>query len=246
MNRHITFWYVLLALLAIVALQDYLKPGRFDNLPYSDFKVLLRGGRIIDVSIGETFIHGTLVSDGSATGLSPPTVERVRKLGIGQHRFATVRVDDPALVQELQAAGVPFTGQAQSAWLPTLLSWIVPAMIFFGLWFVLIRRMAEGMGGGGFMSIGKSKAKVYVETDTKVTFDDVAGVDEAKDELREIVSFLKEPQRYGRLGGRLPKGVLLVGPPGTGKTLLARAVAGLAGDRTREQRFAGAGRTDEQ
>ena len=113
-----------------------------------------------------------------------------------------------------------------------LLSWIVPALIFFALWSFLMKRMAgeHGMGGmGGFMSIGKSKAKVYMETDTKVTFQDVAGVDEAKEELQEVIGFLKDPKRYGRLGGRVPKGVLLVGPPGTGKTLLARAVAGEAG-----------------
>src|SRR5262249_41935004 len=109
-----------------------------------------------------------------------------------------------------------------------LLSWVVPAVVFFGLWTFLARRMSQGLGGG-LMSIGKSKAKVYVESDTGVRFDDVAGVDEAKDELREIVEFLKNPEQYGRLGGRMPKGVLLVGPPGTGKALLAKAVAGQAG-----------------
>ena len=109
------------------------------------------------------------------------------------------------------------------------MSWIIPALVFFGLWFFLIRRFADRQGLGGFMSIGKSRAKVYVEKDTGVTFADVAGVDEAKAELQEIVAFLKDPQGYGRLGARMPKGVLLVGPPGTGKTLLAKAVAGEAG-----------------
>ena len=111
----------------------------------------------------------------------------------------------------------------------TYLSWIVPAALFFGVWMFVIRRMGQGGGLGGLMAIGKSHAKVYVETDTKVTFADVAGVDEAKEELKEVVDFLKDPQSYGRLGARVPKGVLLVGPPGTGKTLLARAVAGEAG-----------------
>ena len=111
-----------------------------------------------------------------------------------------------------------------------MLSWVVPILLFFGVWAFFVRRMAERLGGpGGLMSIGKSKAKIYVETDTKTTFADVAGVDEAKDELQEVVDFLKDPKSTARLGARMPKGVLLVGPPGTGKTLLARAVAGEAG-----------------
>jgi len=117
----------------------------------------------------------------------------------------------------------------ESTFLRDLLSWILPALIFFGVWYLLARRMASSQGlGGGFMSIGKSRAKIYVENKTGVTFADVAGVDEAKAELQEVVEFLKEPKKYGRLGARVPKGVLLVGPPGTGKTLLARAVAGEA------------------
>jgi len=110
-----------------------------------------------------------------------------------------------------------------------VLSWALPVAFFFGIWMLFIRRLADGSGFGGLMSVGKSNAKVYVEQDAKVTFADVAGVDEAKAELAEIVAFLKDPDGYGRLGARMPKGVLLVGPPGTGKTLLARAVAGEAG-----------------
>jgi cell division protease FtsH len=131
---------------------------------------------------------------------------------------------------ELAKYGVSFKGATESTLISDLLSWIVPVLLFFGIWMFVFRKIAEKQGlGGGFMSIGKSKAKVYVEQDTKVTFKDVAGVDEAEAELQEIVDFLKDPQRYGRLGGRLPKGILLVGPPGTGKTLLARAIAGEAG-----------------
>ena len=124
-----------------------------------------------------------------------------------------------------------FSSKPESTFLPTLLSWLVPISLFLVVWMFLMRRMAGRLGGpgGGLMSIGKSKAKVYVETDTGVSFDDVAGVDEAKEELQEVVDFLKDPAAYGRLGARMPKGVLLVGPPGTGKTLLARAVAGEAG-----------------
>ena len=127
---------------------------------------------------------------------------------------------------------MPYARVVESTWLRDVLSWILPAVAFFGVWFFLFRRFAEKQGMGGFLSIGKSRAKVFMEKNTGVTFADVAGVDEAKAELVEIVDFLKNPQDYGRLGARIPKGVLLVGPPGTGKTLLAKAVAGEAGYRS--------------
>src|SRR5262249_18068112 len=132
----------------------------------------------------------------------------------------------PSFADELQKYGATYTGQVESTLLQDLLSWIVPVLLFFAVWTYIARRMGQGVGG--LMSIGKSKAKIYVESDTGVRFEDVAGVDEAKDELREVVDFLKSPEQYGRLGGRMPKGVLLVGPPGTGKTLIAKAVAGEA------------------
>ncbi len=147
----------------------------------------------------------------------------------GVKRFVTTRVA-PELAAELEKNHVKFSGQAENTLFATLLSYILPTLLFFGIWYFWFRNFAQGQAGaGGLMSIGRSKAKVYVETDTKVTFADVAGVDEAKDELREVVEFLKHPEQYGRLGARMPKGILLVGPPGTGKTLLARAVAGEAG-----------------
>jgi cell division protease FtsH len=227
-KQQFSIWYFLIAFLVIVALQEYVMgPTHVNNLPYSDFKALLKAGKISNVSVGETVITGTMNNEGLESIVARETAERLRKLGKGEHRFTAVRVADPALVQELEAAKVRFTGQVESKWLSTLLSWIVPAVVFFVIWSYAIRRM--GGAAGGMLEIGKSKAKVYMEKDVKVTFDDVAGVDEAKEELKEIIAFLKDPKSYGRLGARIPKGVLLVGPPGTGKTLLAKAVAGEAG-----------------
>ena len=181
-------------------------------IPYSQFQQLLHDRKIASVGVSDRFIQGSLKEP----------------LPGGQKQFVTTRVD-PEFANDLDKYGVSYTGQIESTFLRDLLSWIVPVLLFMGVWWYLGRRFAQSQGfGGGLMSIGKSKAKIYVESDTGVTFDDVAGVDEAKDELREVVDFLKSPRDYGRLGGRMPKGVLLVGPPGTGKTLLAKAVAGEA------------------
>jgi cell division protease FtsH len=227
-KQQFSIWYFLVAFLLIVALQEYVMNAvQVNNLPYSDFKTLLKAGKISNVGLGETIITGTLNNEGVEGALAGETAERLRKLGRGEHRFTTVRVADPALIPELEAAKVGFTGQVESKWVSTLLSWIIPAVVFFAIWSFAMKRM--GGAAGGMLEIGKSKAKVYMEKDVKVTFDDVAGVDEAKEELKEIINFLKDPKSYGRLGARIPKGVLLVGPPGTGKTLLARAVAGEAG-----------------
>jgi cell division protease FtsH len=208
-------WYVVAAIAGVILLQSLLiQSQQVDTIPYSEFDAYLKEGRVGEIVVTENYIKGTLKPQNGAE----------------ERRFVTNRVESQ-LAEELNQYGVTYTGAQESTFLRDFLSWVVPVLLFFGLWMFVFRRIADkaGLGEGGFMTVGKSKAKVYVETDTKVTFADVAGVDEAKEELQEIVGFLKDPQKYGRLGARIPKGVLLVGPPGTGKTLLARAVAGEAG-----------------
>jgi cell division protease FtsH len=206
---HIGYWVA--AIIGILVLQYFYTTAQtIEPIPYSQFQQLLHDGKVAEIGVSDRYIQGKLKEP----------------LPNGKKQFVTTRVD-PQFADELQKYGVTYTGQVESTLISDLLSWVIPGLLFFGLWSFLARRMGQGLGGG-LMSIGKSKAKIYVEADTGVRFDDVAGVDEAKDELREVVDFLKNPGEYGRLGGRMPKGVLLVGPPGTGKTLLAKAVAGEA------------------
>ncbi len=204
--------YLLFALIAMLALQQWWQRAQtVEVVPYSEFEKLLAEHRIDEVVISDQRITGKL------------------KSAEGGKTVAVANLVPPDLAERLSRYDVKYTRVYESTFLRDLLSWILPALIFFGVWYLLARRMASQQGlGGGFMSIGKSRAKIYVENKTGVTFADVAGVDEAKAELQEVVEFLKEPKKYGRLGARVPKGVLLVGPPGTGKTLLARAVAGEA------------------
>ncbi len=210
----INFWYFAIALLALLFFEQmWAEHQTIQTIPYSKFEQQLKDGEISKLTVTETKIFGDYkkARDNGETG------------------FVTLRVD-PSLAEDFSKYDVQVTGGTDNNFLSQLLSWVLPFLLIFGLWMFLFRRMMGKQGlGGSFMSIGKSRAKIYVETDTKVTFEDVAGVDEAKEELQEVVSFLKEPEEHGRLGARIPKGILLVGPPGTGKTLLARAVAGEAG-----------------
>ena len=210
----INFLYFMLAVLAVLWLQSFwIESRQVERLSYSEFQEHLHAGQIKEITVYENRIEGIFN----------------RPIPSGQTRFVTVRVE-PELAKDLEKYNVKFGGAVESTFLRDVLSWIVPMLVFLAIWMFAVRRLAQSQGmGGGFLTIGKSKAKVYMEKDTKVTFDDVAGVDEAKEELQEIVNFLKSPKSYGRLGAHIPKGVLLVGPPGTGKTLLARAVAGEAG-----------------
>ena len=218
--------YFIAALVVLLLLQSFLFAPHRENLSYSEFKMLVKKGKVTDLVLDKQVITGTLAPGGLEGLLPKEKLEALKRAGGGAHAFITARVDDPGLVAELEAAKVKFAGRVENTWLSTLLAWVLPALVFFGLWALLVRRMGPQ---GGLMAIGKSKAKVYVERSTGVTFEDVAGIDEARGELEEIVDFLRQPDRYRRLGGKIPKGVLLAGAPGTGKTLLAKAVAGEAG-----------------
>jgi cell division protease FtsH len=229
-RRQFSIVYFILAFALMLVMQNYFFSSHVEVIRYSQFKSLVKKGLIIDLAVGETTIQGQMKSEGLKEIFPPDKLkdipQEVRE-GKTPYRFVTVRVEDSGLTAELEAAGVPFNGEVSSTWLPTILSWVVPVGLFFLLWSYVGKKL--GSGSGGLMQIGKSKAKVYIETATGVTFADVAGIDEAAEEVAEIVGFLKDPDKYQKLGGRIPKGVLIVGPPGTGKTLLARAVAGEAG-----------------
>ncbi|MGP4399320.1 ATP-dependent metallopeptidase FtsH/Yme1/Tma family protein [Escherichia coli] len=204
--------YWIVALLLLLSLQSYWQTAKtVEPVPYSEFEKALAEGRVAEVLVSDRTVTGRLKSPDSR----------------GKTTIVATRVE-PDLADRLSKYDVPYARMLESTWLRDVLSWILPAVAFFGVWFFLFRRFAEKQGMGGFLNIGKSRAKVFVEKNTGVTFADVAGGDEAKAELVEIVDFLKNPQDYGRLGARIPKGVLLVGPPGTGKTLLAKAVVGEA------------------
>jgi len=204
-----SIWYVLLGIWAVLILNNliYQSIGP-EVIPYSEFLASLRQDKIKEIAIGDQVITGVMLDRDNA-----------------EVKFKTVRVN-PDLAKELEGHTLKFRGEVESTFLRNLISWLIPIFLFLGIWYFMMRRMGPG---AGVMQFGQNRAKLHAEQDVPTRFDDVAGVDEAKGELQEIVSFLKEPERYTRVGGRMPKGVLLVGPPGTGKTLLSRAVAGEAG-----------------
>jgi cell division protease FtsH len=213
MEKHHKFsiWYVIIAIWGVFLLNSLIVSSYGPkNLAYSDFLTALRNGEIVDVAITGDVISGAMKTTDKGETKDVP--------------FVTRRVD-PALSDELGKYNVTFRSQPESTFLRDLMSWVLPILLFFGIWYFMMQRMNPG---GGVMAFGRNKAKVFAEKDIETRFSDVAGCDEAKDELKEIIDFLKEPERFQSLGGRMPKGVLLIGPPGTGKTLLARAVAGEA------------------
>lgn len=207
-KTYFTVWYFVIAFLLILLIQNYFMERRAEDvIPYSEFKDSLRAGRIKELTITLETISGEW------------TTEK------GARRFQTIRVEDLDLVKELESQKVKYTGKIDSKWVTNILSWIIPLIFFILIWRFLFSRIGPETS---VMSFGKSRAKIFAEKDKKITFADVAGIDEAKEELKEVVEFLKTPGKFQRLGGKIPKGVLLVGVPGTGKTLLAKAVAGEA------------------
>jgi len=206
-------WYVLIGIWIVLLIQNYLGSMlAIRTIPYSEFLKLLKENKVTEVAISANQIQGKLKAEGGAEGK--------------EQLFKTVRVD-PEISKLLEQYGVNFKGQVESTFLRNLFSWVFPIFLFIGIWYLLMKRMAGRQPG--FMSLGKNKAKIYMQDELDVTFEDAAGVDEAKQELVEVIEFLKEPGRFTQLGGKMPRGILLVGPPGTGKTLLAKAVAGESG-----------------
>ena len=208
-KAHFSIWYFLIAFLLFSYLQQHYLSQKVETIPYSQFKQEIAGGNVSQLTIGPENITGTLKGKEKKPG----------------QEFTTIRVDDPELVKDLDEHKVSYSGHYESKFLSSVLSWVLPIGIFFLIWRFAMKKMGPGMG---VMSFSKSKAKLFAQSETKLTFADVAGIDEAEEELQEVVEFLKTPDKFQKLGGRIPKGVLLVGAPGTGKTLLAKAVAGEA------------------
>jgi cell division protease FtsH len=207
--------YLFVALAALLLIQYWLSP-KVNNVSYTQFKNLVKESKINSVVISTNLLKGFETrQDAKKEPLFPEMIYR------------TPRVDDRNLVEFLESNNVDIIAENENTFLKTILSWVVPALIFVGIWMFAIKKI--GQAGPGMMTLGKHKAKIVAQTDLGVDFNSVAGQDEAKQELQEVIEFLKTPEKFTRLGAKIPKGILLVGPPGTGKTLLAKAVAGESG-----------------
>lgn len=210
-KTHFTVWYFVIAFLLIILLQNYLTSQKVNEVSYSQFKELVNEDKVEDLVITPEIIRGRTKDYTDTEPSGKP--------------FQTVRVEDPELIKELDKKGIQYKGRRENKWLSGILAWVIPIIFFFLIWRLLFARMGPEAGA---LSFGKSRAKIFAQKENKITFKDVAGIDEAKEELQEVIEFLKNPGKFKKLGGKIPKGVLLVGAPGTGKTLLARAVAGEA------------------
>lgn len=227
-------WYLLVVMVVLLVFQFYVARQRTHVVSYSEFRQLLEGKGVDDLEISSDTITGRLLPAGvellTKIRKDEELPKRLKQQFEKEPTFTTVRLEkleDPDLVKLMDKEGIKYRAIQEKTWLTGMLSWVLPTLLLVGIWVYFFRKIGAG-GAGGLMGVGKSKAKVYVQDETKVTFQDVAGVDEAEEELKEIIEFLQNPAKFQVLGGSIPKGVLLVGPPGTGKTLLARAVAGEA------------------
>jgi len=220
-------WYFLFMLIGLFLFNTVFRRTKIESIDYSDFKAKIESGEILRIEIGEKYLTGFTLTKAQLDAYNQTRFSGKPPAGT-MRTFRTVRTTDPDLIPLMDKKGVEYyaVSAAGTSWLGALLSWVLPIVLMVFFWNYISKKI--GSPGQGVMSFGANRAKLVAEGDTGVTFQDVAGVDEAKAELIEVVDFLKNPKKYEAVGGMIPKGVLLVGPPGTGKTLLARAVAGEA------------------